>query len=219
MQCYCLLLICQGPLLADVLKYSFAWRTLHPPGRWTEGSCKNNWKVFPAAWVYENCAYQEVCLLCCAVLPSHSWPVWVLCVCVIKHCLSGAVWLILMLEMMLYIRHQAIHIPLISLHGFRARTCATGICFLFGPALLCYGKRRGNSQVRGEGDWTDTDEQMRQNHLIQTTVKCLFYLILLFCCEFSRWSNKILHHVAILESTVLSCRYCSKCLIVKAALN
>lgn len=74
---------------------------------------------------------------------------------------------------MLYIRHRACHIPLISLHGSRAHTCATGICFLFGPALLCYGKRRGNRRARGRGGEKVTEPQQmnKWTNLVQTTAK------------------------------------------------
>lgn len=139
-------LICQGPLLVDMLKY-----TLQADEKKDQATITG--KVCPAAcdWGKLSICRGLAAFLFKAILTSHSQPAWVLCVCIIKRCLAWAVWFILMLEMMLYIRHRTCHIPLISLHLFKAHTCATGICFLFGPVLLGSGKRRGNNRVRRKG--------------------------------------------------------------------
>lgn len=95
-----------------------------------------------------------------------------------------------MLDMRLYIRHKACHMPLISLRVFRAHTCATGGCFLFGPGspLLREKARSFSGREKGgrKGDRTTTDEQMRQSYLFQTTATYFICLIPFLCCTLSR---------------------------------
>lgn len=125
---------------------------------------------------------RRFCLSSCAVLTSWSLPVWVLCVCIIKLCLVGALWLMLMLTVF-YIRQRAGYIPLISLHGFWGHTCASEICFLFGPALLCYtGKGEGafgwweGGGGRDEGVWTTWTSEAKP-FCLHRSMKCLILLL------------------------------------------